>query len=80
MLERIRTVNEYIRNDVDGFQEEWLRCGRDDQARSIRDDKKKLEQMKKRLADLDAIITRLYEDYALGELSKDRYKKMSAGY
>ena len=55
VLERIRAVKEYIRNDVDGFQEEWLQCRRTDQERSIRDDKKKLEQAKKRLADLERV-------------------------
>ena len=79
-MERIRAVNEYIRDDVDAFQEEWLQCRRTDQERSIRDDKKKLEQAKKRLSDLDVIISRLYEDYVLGNLSQDRYKKMSADY
>ena len=54
--------------------------GRTDQERSIRDDKKKLEQAKKRLADLDVIISRLYEDYVLGNLNQDRYRKMSADY
>ena len=65
---------------MDGFQEEWLQCRRTDQERSIRDDKKKLEQAKKRLADLDVIIARLYEDYVLGNLNQDRYRKMSADY
>ena len=51
---------------------------RTDQERSIRVDKKKLEQAKKRLADLDVIIARLYEDYVLGNLNQDRYRKMSA--
>ena len=78
--ERIRAVNEYIRDDVDAFQEEWLQCRRTDQERSIRDDKKKVEQAKKRLSDLDVIISWLYEDYVLGNLSQDRYKKMSADY
>ena len=80
VLERIRAVNAYIRQDVEGFQEEWLQCRRTDQERSIRDDKKKLEQAKKRLADLDVIISRLYEDYVLGNLNQDRYRKMSADY
>ena len=80
VLERIQAVNEYIRGDVEGFQEEWLQCRRTDQDRSIRDDKKKVEQAKKRLSDLDVIISRLYEDYVLGNLSQDRYKKMSADY
>ena len=65
---------------VYGFQEEWLQCHRIDQGRSIRDDKKKLEQAKKRLSNLDVIISRLYEDYILGNLSQDRYKKMAADY
>ena len=65
---------------VYGFQEEWLQCHRIDQERSIRDNKKKQEQAKKRLSDLDVIISRLYEDYVLGNLSQDRYKKMAADY
>ena len=60
---------------VYGFQEEWLQGHRMDQERRIRDDKKKLEQATKRLSDLDVIISRLYEDYVLGNLSQDRYKK-----
>ena len=40
----------------------------------------KVEQAKKRLADLDVIISRLYEDYVLGNLNQDRYRKMSADY
>ena len=80
VLERIRAVNAYIRNDVDAFQEEWLQCRKSDQERSIREDKKKIEQAKKRLSDLDVIISRLYEDYVLGNLTQDRYRKMSENY
>ena len=80
VLERICAVNEYICDDVDAFQEEWLQCRRTDQERSIQDDKKKVEQAKNRLSDLDVIISWLYEDYVLGNLSQDRYKKMSADY
>ena len=46
VLERIRAVNEYIRSDVDGFQEEYLQCRKADHEQSIRDDKKKVEQAK----------------------------------
>ena len=80
VLERIQAVNGYIREDVEGFQEEWLQCRRADQEKNIREDKKKLEQAKKRLADLDVVISRLYEDSVLGNLSKERYKKMAADY
>lgn len=46
----------------------------------IREDRKRVEQAKKRLADLDALLSRLYEDFVLGDLSKERYKKMTADY
>ena len=80
VLERIRAVNAYIRQDVEGFQEEWLQCRRSDQDRNIREDRKRVEQAKKRLADLDVLLSRLYEDFVLGDLSKERYKKMTADY
>ena len=73
VLERIRAVNTYIRQDVEGFQEEWLQCRRSDQERNIREDRKRVEQAKKRLADLDVLLSRLYEDFVLGDLSKERY-------
>ena len=80
VLERIRAVNAYIRQDVESFQEEWLQCRRSDQERNIREDRKRVEQAKKRLADLDVLLSRLYEDFVLGDLSKERYKKMTADY
>ena len=80
VLERIRAVTAYIRQDVDGFQEEWLRCRREDQEKSIRDDKRQLAKAQKRLADLDVLLTKIYEDMVLGDLSRERYQKMSVGY
>lgn len=80
VLERIRAVTEYIRSDVEGFQEDWLMCRRADQEKSIREDKRRLEKAKKRLADIDVLMTRIYEDMALGNLSRERYQKMTEGY
>ena len=80
VLERIQAVNEYIRGDVEGFQEELLHYRRADQERDIREDQKRMEQAKKRLATLDVVMSRLYEDYALGEISKEKYRKMTADY
>ena len=80
VLERIRAVTEYIRADVEGFQEEWLMCRREEQEKSIREDKRRLEKAKKRLSDIDKLITRIYEDMVLGDLSQERYHKMLEGY
>ncbi len=80
VLERIQTVNEYIRRDVEGFEEEWFRCRRADWQASLNDEKKRLEKEKKRIADLDTLISRCYEDTVLGHLSRERYEKMTQGY
>lgn len=80
VLERIRAVTEMVRSDVEGFQEDWLQCRREDQEKSIREDKRRLAQARKRLADIDVLMTRIYEDMALGNLSRERYQKMAEGY
>ena len=78
--ERIQAVNEYVRRDVEGFEEEWFRCRRADWQASINDEKKRLEKAKKRIGDLDKLISRCYEDTVLGNLSHERYEKMTQGY
>ena len=80
VLERIRAVTDFVRQDVDGFQEEWLKCRRTDREKSIGKDKRRLAQIRKRLDNLDTLITRAYEDKVLGGLSEERYRKMTDGY
>ena len=80
VLERIRAVTAYVRNDAKGFQEEWMQSTRDAQAKSIQQDQKQLAQAKKRLADIEKLLTRLYEDHVLGSLPEERYQRMTADY
>jgi len=80
VLERIRAVTAYVRADAESFQEEWMQCRRDQQEQNIRKDKKHLTQLKKRLADIDKLLKRIYEDHVLGTLSLERYQKMAADY
>lgn len=39
-----------------------------------------MKQAEKRIAELDKLFTRLYEDNVLGRLSDERFTMMSAGY
>ena len=80
VLERIRAVTAYVREDAEGFQLEWMQSTRKAQDSSIRQNQKQLAQAKKRLEDIDTLITRLYEDHVLGSLSDDRYQKMMSDY
>lgn len=80
VLERIRAVTAYVREDAEGFQLEWMQSTRKAQDSSIRQNQKQLAQAKKRLEDIDTLITRLYEDHVLGSLSDERYQKMMCDY
>lgn len=48
--------------------------------RQLRDSHKELEQAKDRIAKLDSIIQRLYEDNIDSKISDERFSKMSATY
>ena len=48
--------------------------------RSQRDGKRELEQAHQRIAKLDTIIQRLYEDNIEGKISDERFAKMSQNY
>lgn len=39
-----------------------------------------MEQSKKRVTEIDRVISRLYEDNVIGKLSDERFMKMSASY
>ncbi len=58
----------------------FMQSTRDAQAKSIQQDQRQLAQAKKRLADVDKLMTRLYEDHVLGSLPEERYQKMTADY
>ena len=80
VLERIRAVTAYVREDAESFQEEWMQCRRDQQELEIRQNKKHLAQLNKRRSDIDRLLKRIYEDHVLGTLSLERYQKMEADY
>ena len=50
------------------------------QQKELRTMERSIEQYRKRITDIDVIIEKLYEDHALGDLSAERFAKMSARY
>ena len=51
-----------------------------DSEEAVRTHRKTLDQHEKRLAELDRLFMRLYEDNVAGKISDDRYVSMSAAY
>ena len=80
VLERIRTVNARIREDAESFAEEWLAHRHAEQESRIREDRRKLDKAEKRLAELDVLISRVYEDAVFGRMINERYLKMTQDY
>ena len=50
------------------------------QAEAAKEAKRKLSKSKKRIAELDAIIKKLYESFAIGRITDERFDTLLAEY
>lgn len=50
------------------------------QAEAAKDAKRKLSKDKKRIAELDTIIKKLYESFAVGRITDERFDRLLADY
>ena len=80
LLQQIQAVTAYARE----HEAEFIRLVTDsteqDLNRKLRESKKEYELARQRIAKLDDIIRRLYEDNIEGKISDERFMKMSADY
>lgn len=80
LLAGIREITGYVQENEDAFVEMITKKSRAEVDRSLRDDKRELEQSQARIHKLDEIIQRLYEDNIEGKISDERFAKMSESY
>ncbi|NLX76357.1 MAG: DUF4368 domain-containing protein, partial [Clostridiaceae bacterium] len=80
LLDGIRRVTAFARNFEEEFVEMVTKKTRSELDKSMRDSKRELEQAQARIAKLDEIIQRLYEDNIGGKISDERFAKMTANY
>ena len=79
-MDTIRTVSEYaIANEAE-FQQKVMEASKIKQASAAKELKKKLSKAKKRCAELDILIQKLYESYAMGKITEHRFDMLSAQY
>lgn len=76
----IQTVSRYAITDEDGFRQALAK-----QAQQVQPDlQKRISQQirarEKRIAELEHLLKKLYEDYALGHITETRFEKLSASY
>ncbi|XOQ44611.1 MAG: Recombinase [Clostridium sp.] len=80
LLDGIRRVTAFARDCEDEFVEMVTKKTRSELDKSMRDSRRELEQAQARIAKLDEIIQKLYEDNIEGKISDERFTKMTANY
>ena len=78
LLRELHRIIAYAREHESEFIELVTKQSENDLNRRLRDSHKELEQAKSRIAKLDTIVQRLYEDNRDGKISDERFARMSA--
>ena len=80
ILDTIRQTSQYALEHEEEFIQRVRQASQVRQAEQAKDLKKKISKAKKRMAELDVIIKKLYESYATGKLLEKRYERLYAEY
>ena len=80
VLGELNRLLETVRANEDEFIRTAMKNSVQKQSAELAKAKKTLKQAEKRIAELDRLFTRLYEDNVLGKISDERFAMMSTGY
>ena len=80
LLDSIRQITTYAKENEADFVEMVANKSQAEISKSQRDNRRELEQSKKRMEKLDTIIRKLYEDNVEGKISYERFMKISSSY
>ena len=80
VLQRIFDVTAMFFDDIQSFQNMVYQQRFEEAEKAVKWQKKELEQARKRIAELDRIFKRIYEDDINGTISHERFLKLSAEY
>ena len=80
ILETIRAASTFAISDRDAFLEKVRSASQLRQAEAAKETKRKLNKEKKRISELDTIIKKLYESFAVGRITGERFDCLLAEY
>ena len=80
VLQRIFDVTAMFFDDIQSFQNMVYQQRFEEAEKEVKRQKKELERARKRIAELDRIFKRIYEDDINGTISHERFLKLSAEY
>ena len=76
----LRNVATYARANKEDFEQLVMQTTSDARKRSLQSGRTELDRIMRRTNELDTLLQKLYEDYALGRLPEKRHAKLSAQY
>ena len=80
VLDAIKTVSQYAIANKEEFAQRVRQASEIRQSQEAKELKKKIAKAQKRSAELDAVIKKLYESFALEKLSEERFDTLIAEY
>lgn len=80
VLSELRKMTTFVRENEADFLQSAYECSQKQQSAELKAAKKRLAQSEKRVAELDKLFTRLYEDNVSGKISDERFEMMSKNY
>lgn len=80
LLHTIQSVSQYAVSDEDGFADQARKLSEVRHADAVKAMTTDAAKAQKRIAELDTIIQKLYESYALGKTPESRFNLLSATY
>ena len=76
----IHNVSRYAITDEDGFRRMLAKQAQQAQPDLQKRISRQIRAKEKRIAELEHLLKKLYEDYALGRITETRFEKLSASY
>jgi len=80
LLDTIRRVSGYVRDNEEEFVQKIREASAIQQDKAMKAHKKLISKNAKRIAELDLLFRRTYEDNISGKLSDERFQQLSKGY
>lgn len=80
VLDTIRTVSTYAIANQEEFLDKVRSASQMRQATAAKEAKRKLNKDRKRVEELETVIQKLYESYAVGRVSEERFDSLLARY
>ena len=80
MLEAIRRVSGYVRENEAEFIERVREKSELQQEAAVKESRKKLSKAKRRREEISGLIKKLYEAYATGKIPENHFSELLTGY